>query len=150
LASALAGADVFRNVLSAAEFAAGSSLRLPPEHVERGVYVADAPLIVDGTQVMPGQLAVLAAGVEVEIRAPSAARVVMFGGAPLDGERHVWWNFVSSSRERIEQAKTDWLESLRAGRRRDGIHSVARTLRARPPRTLGDTAGGIMRHRRFS
>jgi redox-sensitive bicupin YhaK (pirin superfamily) len=47
----------------------------------------------------------------VEIRAPSAARVVMFGGAPLDGERHLWWNFVSSSRERIEQAKSDWLES---------------------------------------
>jgi len=95
----------------AAEFGAGSSLRLPPEHVERAVYVADAPLTVDGTRVMPGQLAVLPSGIEAEIHAPSAARVVMFGGAPLDGERHLWWNFVSSSRERIERAKTEWLES---------------------------------------
>jgi redox-sensitive bicupin YhaK (pirin superfamily) len=95
----------------AAEFSAGSSLRLPAEHAERGVYVADAPLMIAGTEVMPGQLAVLASGVEVDIRAPAAARVVLFGGAPLDGERHVWWNFVSSSRERIEQGKADWLES---------------------------------------
>ena len=37
-----------------------------------------------------------------------AARVMLLGGAPLDGERHIWWNFVSSSKERIEQAKDDW------------------------------------------
>ncbi len=91
------------------EFAPASVLRLPPEHAERGVYVADATITVDGIEVAPGNLAVLAPGVEVEIRAATAARVILFGGAPLDGERHVWWNFVSSSRERIEQAKADWL-----------------------------------------
>jgi redox-sensitive bicupin YhaK (pirin superfamily) len=91
-----------------AEFSPGSSLRVPPEHAERGVYVADAPITIDGIEVAPGMLAVLAPGIEVEIRAAVAARIILFGGAPLDGERHLWWNFVSSSRERIEQAKQDW------------------------------------------
>ena len=95
----------------AAEFSAGSALRLPPEHAERAVYAADAPITIDGTEVAPGHLAVLVPGAEVEIRAIGAARVILFGGAPLDGERHLWWNFVSSSRERIEQAKADWAAS---------------------------------------
>ena len=95
----------------AAEFSAGSSLVLPAEHAERGVYVADAPVFVAGQEIQPGQLAVLPAGDDVEIVAPAAARVILFGGAPLDGERHLWWNFVSSSRERIEQAKADWSAS---------------------------------------
>jgi redox-sensitive bicupin YhaK (pirin superfamily) len=94
-----------------AEFAPGSVLRLPSEHAERAVYVADAPLTIDGVEVAAGHLAVLAPGIEVEIRAPESARVILFGGAPLDGDRHLWWNFVSSSRERIEHAKADWLAS---------------------------------------
>jgi redox-sensitive bicupin YhaK (pirin superfamily) len=49
-------------------------------------------------------------GVNVVIRAESAARVVLVGGAPMDGQRHLWWNIVSSSQERIEQAKRDWTE----------------------------------------
>ena len=56
----------------------------------------------------PMQMAVLPAGMDVEIRAPQPARVILCGGDPLDGERHLWWNFVSSSRERIERAKADW------------------------------------------
>jgi redox-sensitive bicupin YhaK (pirin superfamily) len=46
--------------------------------------------------------------VDVEIRAMRPARVILCGGDPLDGDRHLWWNFVSSSRERIEKAKADW------------------------------------------
>jgi len=91
-----------------AEFSAGSTLRLPAEHAERAVYAADAPIMIDGSPLIAGQLAVLEAGVEVEIRASGAARVILFGGAPLDGERHLWWNFVASTRERIERAKADW------------------------------------------
>jgi redox-sensitive bicupin YhaK (pirin superfamily) len=91
-----------------AEFTARSTLRLPAEHVERGVYVADAPLVVDGTEIVPGQLAILAPGVDIDIHAATAARAIFFGGDPLDGERHLWWNFVSSSRERIDRAKGDW------------------------------------------
>ena len=92
----------------AAEFSAGSGFLLPPEHVERAVYAADTALIIDGIELQAGQLAVLPAGEPVKIAAPRAARAMLCGGDPLDGERHVWWNFVSSSRERIEAAKKRW------------------------------------------
>ena len=92
----------------AAEFSAGSTMTLPPEHVERALYSTDAAVHVGGSEVPAGHLAVLAPGENVEIRANAATRVLLLGGAPLDGERHVWWNFVSSSRERIERAKAEW------------------------------------------
>jgi redox-sensitive bicupin YhaK (pirin superfamily) len=94
-----------------AEFPAGASLRLPPEHAERGVYVAAGTLAVDGIELPAQHLAVLAPGKDVELRASDWVQAILFGGASLDGERHLWWNFVSSSRERIEQAKRDWVES---------------------------------------
>jgi redox-sensitive bicupin YhaK (pirin superfamily) len=53
-------------------------------------------------------MAVFASGTTAIVRAESDARFVLLGGEPLDGERHLWWNFVSSSKERIEQAKADW------------------------------------------
>ncbi len=92
----------------AAEFSAGSALTLPPEHVERALYSTDASLLVGGAEIPAGNLALLAPGENVEIRANAATRVLLLGGAPLDGERHLWWNFVSSSRERIERAKGEW------------------------------------------
>jgi redox-sensitive bicupin YhaK (pirin superfamily) len=92
----------------AAEFAAGASIVLPPEHAERAVYAADSALRIDGIELAPGQLAILPSGKAVEISAAAPAHAAFFGGAPLDGDRHLWWNFVSSSRERIEQAKKDW------------------------------------------
>ncbi|HSE11777.1 MAG TPA: pirin family protein [Rudaea sp.] len=92
----------------ATEFLGGSSLVLPTEHEERAVYVVDAPISVGGREVAPGQIAVVASGADVELRAAAPARAMLFGGRSL-GERHLWWNFVSSSRERIEQAKADWL-----------------------------------------
>lgn len=95
----------------AAEFSAASALLLPPEHVERAVYAADATLWIDDIELAAGKLAVLPSGTNVTIRAADAARALIFGGDPLDGERHLWWNFVSSSRERIERAKADWAES---------------------------------------
>jgi redox-sensitive bicupin YhaK (pirin superfamily) len=91
----------------AGEFSAGSRLVLPPEHDERAVYVIDAPITVGDREVAPGQIAVLPPGADVEIRAAAPAKAIVFGGTSL-GERHLWWNFVSSSRERIEQAKSDW------------------------------------------
>jgi redox-sensitive bicupin YhaK (pirin superfamily) len=92
----------------AAEIPAGGAMRLPAEHVERGVYPSDADLIVAGEPLKAGQLALLPASESVEIRATDQAHVMLFGGDPLDGERHVYWNFVASSRERIERAKADW------------------------------------------
>lgn len=91
------------------EFVAAGRLVVPPEHAERGVYVAAGDVRVDGKPLPAEHLLVLAEGVEVEIASDGPARVLLCGGAPLDGERHLWWNFVSSSRERIEQAKADWL-----------------------------------------
>jgi redox-sensitive bicupin YhaK (pirin superfamily) len=92
----------------AAEFAPGAKFVLPAEYAERAVYAVDADLIVAGEPLAAQRMATLAPDVDVEIVSPGGGRAVFFGGAPLDGERHLYWNFVSSSRERIEQAKRDW------------------------------------------
>ncbi len=94
----------------AAELAAGSTIGLPPEHEERGVYVVSGDVTVDGATVAPLQAAVLAPAGTVEIKAASAARLMLFGGARMDGDRHIWWNFVSSSHELMEAAKQRWRE----------------------------------------
>ena len=90
------------------EFLRAGRLALPPEHVERALYVAAGDVRVDGAPLPAERLLVLAEGVDVDIASDGPARVLLCGGAPLDGERHLWWNFVASSRERIEQAKADW------------------------------------------
>ncbi len=91
------------------ELAPGAALLVPPEHAERAVYVVAGEVRVDGEPVPVGQMLVLPGGGDVEITAASAARVVLCGGAPLDGERFLWWNFVASDKQRIERAKADWL-----------------------------------------
>ena len=90
------------------DFPHGGTLGVPPEHAERAVHVVSGDVRVDGTVVPVGQMLVLAPGIEVEVAASGAARVLLCGGAPLDGPRFLWWNFVSSSRDRIERAKADW------------------------------------------
>jgi redox-sensitive bicupin YhaK (pirin superfamily) len=87
---------------------AGASLVLPAEYEERGVHVAEGELAVGSDAFGPGQMLVFRAGDEVPLTARVRTRVLLLGGAPLDGPRQVWWNFVSSSPERIEQAKADW------------------------------------------
>jgi len=89
---------------------AGGELPLPEEHRERAAYVVEGVLGCGAERVGPLHMAVFAPGAAPLLRAESAARVVLLGGAPLEGDRHIWWNFVSSSRERIEQAKRDWKE----------------------------------------
>jgi redox-sensitive bicupin YhaK (pirin superfamily) len=89
---------------------AGAELALPQEHAERGVYVVDGALDWDALVIGTHEMAVQSGPVAGPLRAREASRVMLFGGAPLDGERHVWWNFVASTRERIEQAKDDWRE----------------------------------------
>ena len=89
---------------------AGAELAWPPEHTERGVHVIDGAVEWEGVTVPPGRMAVQAGEQAPPLRATEASRIMLFGGAPLDGERHLWWNFVASSRERIEQAKADWRE----------------------------------------
>ena len=87
---------------------AGASLTLPADLGERAVYSVDAPLEVDGAVVPRHTMAFIANGASARVTAPAGARYVVIGGEPLDGPRFMWWNYVSSSRERIEQAKDDW------------------------------------------
>jgi redox-sensitive bicupin YhaK (pirin superfamily) len=78
------------------------------EHEQRAIYVVDGPVQIGAQRIDQGTMAVLRKGQAVSVSAFGPARVMLLGGAPLDGPRHVWWNFVSSSSERIEQAKSDW------------------------------------------
>lgn len=89
---------------------AGSELPLPSEYAERAVYVAEGALRCGTERAEVGRMLVFTKDASVVLRAEQPARVALIGGAPLDGERHLFWNFVSSSQERIEQAKRDWRE----------------------------------------
>lgn len=87
---------------------AGRQLTLPPDYDERGLYVVGGSIRVDGHPVAEGEFATLQAGADAILEAELDSRVMLAGGALLDGPRHLVWNFVSSRRERIEQAKIDW------------------------------------------
>jgi redox-sensitive bicupin YhaK (pirin superfamily) len=87
---------------------AGARLAVPNGPEERALYLVEGTVAIDGEEFAPGRLLVLRPATEIVATARSAARLMLLGGAPLDGPRHVWWNFVSSSRDRIEQAKADW------------------------------------------
>jgi len=89
---------------------AGCELVVPNEHEERAAYVAEGRITCGNEHAERGRMLVFARGAEVALRATSDARMVLIGGAPIDGERHIWWNLVSSSKARIEQAKLDWKE----------------------------------------
>jgi len=93
-----------------ASMAAGTALSLPDEHEERAIYVIDGTIECGAQRTEPGRMLVFAPRVSVTLRAAAPTRVVLLGGAPLDGARHIFWNFVSSSKARIEQAKRDWKE----------------------------------------
>jgi redox-sensitive bicupin YhaK (pirin superfamily) len=88
----------------------GAKVPLPAGHEERAIYVADGEIEIAGDRFESGRLLVFRAGDEITVTAVSASRLLFLGGEPMDGPRHIWWNFVSSSRERIEQAKEDWVQ----------------------------------------
>jgi len=89
-----------------AEMQSGAELELPGEHAERAAYVVRGSVEHDARSYQAGQLLVFSHG-DASIRALEPATVMLLGGEPL-GTRHIWWNFVSSRKERIEQAKADW------------------------------------------
>ena len=96
-----------------AVLAPGAALPMPAEHEERAAYLVEGDVEVAGVRFDAGRMLLFRAGDAVSLRAGShGARLLLLGGAVMDGPRHLFWNFVSSSRERIEQAKADW----RAGR----------------------------------
>jgi len=88
--------------------AAGGAMPIDPEADERGLYLAEGEATLDGATLEPSILYVLRPGISATLRSASGGHVMLCGGAPLDGPRHVFWNFVSSSRDRINQAKADW------------------------------------------
>lgn len=87
---------------------AGASAPLDPDYEERAIYVVDGDVDIAGETFGPAQLLIFRPGDRITIRAQTAARLMLLGGASMDGPRHIWWNFVSSRKERIEQAKEDW------------------------------------------
>ena len=92
-----------------AELDAGARLPLDDRVADRALYLVAGEIEVNGHAHAAGRMLVLGRGA-VELRAPAGARLLVIGGEPLDGPRHLWWNFVSSSKERIEAAKADWRE----------------------------------------
>ena len=91
-----------------AVLAPGAILPLDPDYDERAVYIASGEIDIAGDKFEAGRLLVFKPGDRISIMALSNARLMLLGGEPMDGPRHIWWNFVSSSKDRIEAAKEDW------------------------------------------
>jgi hypothetical protein len=87
---------------------AGATLPIEAGYEERALYVMEGAIEIAGDSFEPGRLLVLRTGDAVQVTAKRDARFVIVGGAAMDGPRHIWWNFVSSRKERIEQAKAEW------------------------------------------
>ncbi len=94
-----------------AKLAAGAALPVDAATEERAVYVVDGEIEIAGDRFEAGKLLILRPGDPITVNAVGDARVVLVGGAAMDGPRHIWWNFVSSRKERIEQAKADWKQN---------------------------------------
>ena len=99
---------VHETIFGDARLQAGSRLPLEAGHEERAIYVIDGMVDIAGDRFEAGRLLVFKPGDSVTIAAVNDAHFVILGGAPMDGPRHIWWNFVSSRKERIEQAKAEW------------------------------------------
>ena len=87
---------------------AGAKLPLPAEHEERGIYISEGTLTIAGDRHEAGRLLVFRPGDEITLGTDTGARFMMLGGEPMDGPRYIWWNFVASSKDKIEAAKDDW------------------------------------------
>ncbi len=110
-----------------AVLAPGAVLPLDPEYDERGVYIVSGEIDIAGQTYGEGRLLVFRPGDRISILALSMARIMLLGGEPMDGPRHIWWNFVSSSRDRIAAAKADW-----KARRFDPVPTDAQEFIAAP------------------
>ncbi|KAA9332431.1 pirin family protein [Hymenobacter busanensis] len=119
----------------------GARFGLPRGHQERGAYVAKGSVEVAGHRYTAGQLLVFTPGVDPVIVAREASTLMLLGGEAL-GERYIWWNFVSSRKERIEQAKADWQAGRIALPPNDNAEFVPLPQdKSRPAGTGGATGG---------
>lgn len=104
-------AQVFADTLNVAiDLEPDAELTLDDAHAERALYLLDGQAQLDGVDLPARHLVVPERGTRPRLRALTPVKAMLLGGEPLDGHRHLWWNFVSSSKERIEQAKQDWLD----------------------------------------
>jgi redox-sensitive bicupin YhaK (pirin superfamily) len=87
---------------------AGAKVRIPADAEERAIYLLSGEVEIAGDRFAPDQLLVFRPGDEIVVSSERGAHFMLFGGAALGSQRYIWWNFVSSSRERIEQAKEEW------------------------------------------
>lgn len=88
--------------------APAASIKIPADAEERAIYVLDGDVVISGDRFPPDRLLVFRPGDEIVISSERGAHFMLFGGASLGSKRYIWWNFVSSSKERIEQAKEEW------------------------------------------
>jgi redox-sensitive bicupin YhaK (pirin superfamily) len=101
---------VFADTLYVAiDLAPDAEVELDAQHPQRALYVLEGEAQLDGADLPAMHLILLDDGVRHRLRAKTPLKAMLLGGEPLDGPRHLWWNFVSSSKDRIEQAKQDWL-----------------------------------------
>src|SRR5262245_60710485 len=103
-----AGGTPGPTLFAAAMLEPGTPLPLVPAYEERAVYLVSGDVDIQGDRFAPGQLLVFRPGGRITIAAATKAHIILLGGAAMDGPRYIWWNFVSSRKERIEQAKADW------------------------------------------
>ena len=125
------------SLFAEAVLAPGAVLPLDPDYDERAVYVASGEIDIAGDTFAEGRLLVFKPGDRISILANAQSRLMLLGGEPMDGPRHIWWNFVSSSKERIEQAKrTGEPSASRSCRatRRSSFRCPSETRGARRPR----------------
>ena len=95
-------------IYAAIDLAPGAALLIDHPADERAVYLLEGDATVDGSPVLPQHMTLIAPGILPVLSSQGGARLMLCGGAPMDGERHVWWNFVSSRRDRINEAKRAW------------------------------------------
>ncbi len=88
----------------------GRSVPLDTDYEEHAIYVAEGKVEIAGDTFEGPQLLIFRPGDRITVKAAAPTRMMLLGGAAMEGSRHIWWNFVSSSRERIEQAKEDWAQ----------------------------------------
>lgn len=88
--------------------AADAIVPLDPDHEERAIYIVDGEVEIANERYEGPRLLIFRPGDRITVKALKATRMMFLGGDALEGPRHIWWNFVSSSKERIEQAKQDW------------------------------------------
>ena len=87
---------------------AGARVKIPADAEERAIYVLEGQVSIAGDRFPENRLLVFRPGDEIVVSSEHGAHFMLFGGASLGSKRYIWWNFVSSSKERIEQAKEEW------------------------------------------